>query len=348
MKDNSAVQIDRRLERDDLIVIAGAGGFIAGALARYFHELGYTRIRAVDRKPLPEWYQHVPGVESLSMDLSEKVNAIRAVEGATEVYNLAADMGGMGFIEHFRVECLRSILVNTHLTEASWRAGVKRYFFSSSACAYNTDLQKDPNVRALKESDAYPAMAERGYGWEKLISEMFCQEYWAERGLETHIARFHNIYGPHGTWFGGREKAPAAMCRKVLEALDTGSGTIDIWGDGSQTRSFCFIEDCVLGIDQIMHTDQLIATPINLGSSELISINDLVTMVEHIAGVTLKRTYDPAAPKGVAGRNSDNTFILAVLDWEPHTPLKTGMEKTYAWIAQQYADRKAGKRVVKD
>ena len=348
MKDNSAVKIDRQLGRDDLIVITGAGGFIAGALARYFHELGYTRIRAIDRKPLPEWYQHVPGVESLSMDLSEKENAIRAVEGATEVFNLAADMGGMGFIEHFRVECLRSILVNTHLTEASWRAGVKRYFFSSSACVYNTDLQKDPHVRALKESDAYPAMAERGYGWEKLISEMFCQEYWAERGMETHIARFHNIYGPHGTWFGGREKAPAAMCRKVLEALDTGSGTIDIWGDGSQTRSFCFIDDCVLGIDQIMHSDQLIATPINLGSSELISINDLVGMVEQIAGVTLKRTYDPDAPKGVAGRNSDNAFIRTVLDWEPHTPLKTGMEKTYAWIAQQYADRKAGKRVVKD
>jgi len=348
MKDNSAVKIDRRLDRDDLIVITGAGGFIAGALARHFHELGYTRIRAIDRKPLPEWYQRVPGVESLSMDLSEKVNAVRAVEGATEVYNLAADMGGMGFIEHFRVECLRSVLVNTHLIEASWRAGAKRYFFSSSACAYNTDLQKDPHVRALKESDAYPAMSERGYGWEKLISEMFCQEYWAERGLETHIARFHNIYGPHGTWFGGREKAPAAICRKVIEAQDAGSGTIDIWGDGSQTRSFCFIDDCVLGIDQITHCDQLIATPINLGSSELISINDLVTMVELIAGVKLTRTYDLNAPQGVAGRNSDNTFIRSVLDWEPHTPLSTGMEKTYAWIAQQYADRKAGKRVVKD
>lgn len=348
MKDNSAVEIDRRLDRDDLIVITGAGGFIAGALARHFHELGYTRIRAIDRKPLPEWYQRVPGVESLSMDLSEKVNAVRAVEGATEVYNLAADMGGMGFIEHFRVECLRSVLVNTHLIEASWRAGAKRYFFSSSACAYNTDLQKDPHVRALKESDAYPAMSERGYGWEKLISEMFCQEYWAERGLETHIARFHNIYGPHGTWFGGREKAPAAICRKVIEAQDAGSGTIDIWGDGSQTRSFCFIDDCVLGIDQITHCDQLIATPINLGSSELISINDLVTMVELIAGVKLTRTYDLNAPQGVAGRNSDNTFIRSVLDWEPHTPLRTGMEKTYAWIAQQYADRKAGKRVVKD
>jgi GDP-D-mannose 3', 5'-epimerase len=348
MKTNAQVKIDRKLDRDDLIVIAGAGGFIAGALTRYFHDLGYRRIRAIDRKPLPEWYQRVPGVESLSMDLGEKENAIKAVEGAAEVYNLAADMGGMGFIEHFRVECLRSILVNTHLIEASWRAGVQRYFFSSSACAYNTDLQKDPHVRALKESDAYPAMAERGYGWEKLMSEMFCQEYWAERGLETHIARFHNIYGPHGTWFGGREKAPAAMCRKIIEAKDSGNMAIEIWGDGSQTRSFCFIEDCVLGIDQIMHCDSLIATPINLGSSELISVNELVTMVEEIGGVKLKRSYDLNAPKGVAGRNSDNTMIQEILDWEPKTPLRTGMEKTYAWIEQQYADRKAGKRVVKD
>jgi GDP-D-mannose 3', 5'-epimerase len=338
--------IERRLDRDDLIVITGAGGFIAGSLARYFHDLGYTRIRAIDRKPLPEWYQRVPGVECLSMDLSHEANAIRAVEGATEVYNLAADMGGMGFIERFRVECLRSILVNTHLTEASYRAGVKRYFFSSSACAYNTDLQKSPDVIALKESDAYPAMAERGYGWEKLISEMFCQEYWAERGLETHIARFHNIYGPNGTWFGGREKAPAAMCRKVIEAQDTGDLRIQIWGDGSQTRSFCYIGDCVVGIDRIMHSEALIATPINLGSSELVSINDLVSIVEEIAGVKLERSYDLDAPKGVAGRNSDNTFIQSVLGWEPRTPLRDGMAATYAWIAEQFAARKAGKAVV--
>ena len=340
--------MERQPKKDDLIVIAGAGGFIAGSLTRYFHDLGYTRIRAIDRKPLPQWYQRIPGVECLSMDLGEKENAIRAVEGAVEVYNLAADMGGMGFIEHYRVECLRSILVNTHMIEAAWRAGVQRYFYSSSACAYNTDLQKDPNVLALKESDAYPAMAERGYGWEKLISEMFCEEYWTERGLETHIARFHNIYGPNGTWFGGREKAPAAMCRKVLEALDSGKLAIDIWGDGTQTRSFCFIEDCIYGIDRIMHSPDLIATPINLGSSELISINDLVSMVEEIAGVKLTRTYDPGQPKGVAGRNSDNTFIQQVLGWEPKIPLKTGMRKTYDWISEQYADRKAGKRVVED
>ncbi len=348
MKENAEIQIERKLNRDDLIVITGAGGFIGGALARYFHGLGYTRIRAVDRKPLPEWYQRVPGVECLSMDLSEKENAIRAVVDATEVYNLAADMGGMGFIERFRVECLRSVLINTHLIEAAWRAGVQRYFFSSSACAYNTDLQKRTTVPGLKESDAYPAMAERGYGWEKLISEMFCQEYCAERGLETHIARFHNIYGPNGTWFGGREKAPAAICRKVIEAQDTGKLAIEIWGDGSQTRSFCYIDDCVLGIDQIMHSDRLIATPINLGSSELVSINDLVSMVERIAGVKLKRTYDPNAPKGVAGRNSDNTFIESVLGWEPHLPLREGLARTYRWIGEQYADRKAGKRVVMD
>ncbi|MDR3572327.1 MAG: NAD-dependent epimerase/dehydratase family protein [Anaerolineaceae bacterium] len=336
------------LKPDDLILITGAGGFIGGSLARYFHNQGFTRIRAVDKKPLPAWYQRVPGVECLCMDLTETKNAVRAVEGAVEVYNLAADMGGMGFIERFRVECLRSVLINTNMIEAAYRAGVSRYFFSSSACAYNTLLQQDPNVRALKESDAFPAMAERGYGWEKLISEMFCQEYWAERGLETHIARFHNIYGPNGTWFGGREKAPAAICRKVIEAKDSGYHTIEIWGTGEQTRSFCYIEDCVYGIDRIMHSRDLIATPINLGTSELVSISQLVSYIEEIGGVKLERTYDLNAPKGVAGRNSDNTFIKSVLDWEPCTPLKTGLQKTYAWIEQQYAARKAGQSVVTD
>ena len=330
------------LNKDDQIVITGAGGFIAGGLTRYFHDQGFTRIRAVDKKPLYKWYQRVPGVESLCLDVSDYDNCVRAVEGAREVYNLAADMGGMGFIEHFRIECLRSVLINTNLIEAAYRAGVERYFFSSSACAYNTDLQQDPNVRALKESDAYPAMAERGYGWEKLVSEMFCQEYWAERHMKTFIARFHNVYGPYGTWDGGREKAPAAMCRKVLEAQDSGNYEISIWGDGHQTRSFMYIDDCVRGIDMITHCDDLIATPINLGSSELVSINDLVSVVEGIAGAKLERHYDLDAPKGVAGRNSDNTFIQQVLGWEPNMPLQEGMVKTYAWIKQQYADRKAG------
>jgi GDP-D-mannose 3',5'-epimerase len=336
------------LKKDDLIVIAGAGGFIAGSLTRYFHNKGHTRIRAIDRKPLPDWYQRVPGVESLCMDLSEKDNCIKACEGAVEVYNLAADMGGMGFIERFRIMCLRSILINTHMVEAAQRAGADRYFYSSSACAYNTLLQKDPHVRALKETDAYPAMAERGYGWEKLVSEMFCQEYWAERKFKTMIARFHNVYGPNGTWDGGREKAPAAICRKVIEAKESGDHKITIWGNGEQTRSFMYIDDCVKGIDMIMHCDDLIATPINLGSSELVSINTLTTMAEQIGKVKLKRSYDLNAPQGVAGRNSDNTFIKKVLKWEPKTPLKVGLAKTYAWIEQQYADRKAGKHTVRD
>ena len=334
------------LKSDDLIVIAGAGGFIAGDLARYFHDQGFTRIRAVDKKPLPEWYQRTPGVECLCMDVSEEKNCRRVCEGAAEVYNLAADMGGMGFIERFRIECLRSILINTHMIEAAYRAGAQRYFFSSSACAYNTDLQNDPHCRALKETDAYPAMAERGYGWEKLMSEMFCQEYWAERGMQTAIARFHNVYGPNGTWDGGREKAPAAICRKVIEAKDSGKHQIVIWGDGSQTRSFMYIDDCTRGIDMIMHCDQLVATPINLGSSELISISDLVSMAEDIGHVKLQREYDLNAPKGVAGRNSDNTMIQRILGWEPNTPLRVGLARTYAWIEQQYRDRKAGKRTV--
>ena len=344
VKDNPTAS--SMLKKDDLIVIAGAGGFIAGSLARYFHNQGFTRIRAIDKKPLPEWYQITEGVESLCLDLSDDYNCRKACEGAVEVYNLAADMGGMGFIERFRIECLRSILINTHMIEAAYRAGAQRYFYSSSACAYNVELQKDPNMRALKESDAYPAMAERGYGWEKLMSEMFCQEYRAERGLHTAIARFHNVYGPNGTWDGGREKAPAALCRKVIEAKDTGKHEIVIWGDGHQTRSFMYIDDCTKGIDMIMHCEELIATPINLGSDFLISINDLVSITEKIGGIKLQRHHDMDAPRGVAGRNSDNTFIQQVLGWAPSTPLEEGMKKTYAWIEQQYKDRKAGKRTV--
>src|ERR1700730_11607881 len=283
MKSKQSNGKETELRNRDLIVITGAGGFIGGNLVKYFLSKGFKRIRAVDKKPFDQWYLRFPEVENLQLDCSNEEACKRVCDSAVEVYNLAADMGGMGFIERFRVECLRSILINTHMIEAAYQAGVRRYFFSSSACAYNILLQQDPKVRALKETDAYPAMAERGYGWEKLVSEMFCQEYWAERGLKTFIARFHNVYGPNGTWDGGREKAPAAICRKVVEAIDKKDLRIRIWGTGEQTRSFMYIEDCVKGIDKITHCEKLIGTPINLGSSELVSINDLVSKVEKIA-----------------------------------------------------------------
>jgi GDP-D-mannose 3', 5'-epimerase len=336
------------MSKDILIVITGAGGFIGGNLVKYFSDKGFTRIRAVDKKPVCDWYLCVPGAENLCLDCSHEENCKRVCEGAVQVFNLAADMGGMGFIERFRIECLRSILINTHMIEAAYQAGVDRYFFSSSACAYSTLLQQDANARALKETDAYPAMAERGYGWEKLVSEMFCQEYWAERGMKTLIARFHNVYGPFGTWDGGREKAPAAICRKVIEAIDKNDLRISIWGDGRQTRSFMYIDDCLKGIEMIMHCDELIATPINLGSSELVMINDLVSKVENIADVRLKREYEVNAPRGVAGRNSDNTFIKSVFNWEPNTSLDDGLRHTYTWIKEQYDLRKLENRAAKE
>ena len=340
--------IENHCKKDDLIVVTGAGGFIAGALVRYFKDKGFTNIRAVDRKPLPLWYQRTEGVDNLHLDLTNEEYCKLAVRGAKEVYNLAADMGGMGFIERFRIMCLRSILINTHLIEAACNAGAERYFYASSACAYNTKLQEDPNCRALKETDAYPAFAERGYGWEKLVSEMFCQEYTAERGLKTGIARFHNVYGPWGTWDGGREKVPAALCRKVIEAKEKGAKSIEIWGDGTQARSFMYIDDCVYGIDRIMHSAELNATPVNLGTSEMISVNELSEIAMACGGVKLERDYKLDAPKGVAGRNSDNTFIQSKLGWEPCIPIREGLKKTYEWIESQYNDRKAGKATVKD
>ena len=325
--------MDRSISPTDPILVAGAGGFIGGWLVRYLRENGFATIRAVDIKPFDEWYQRFDDVENRVEDLRSLETCQRAVDGIAHVYNLACDMGGMGFIEANRAACMISVLINTHLLMAGKDAGVKRHFLSSSACVYNIHLQQDAAVTALREEDAYPAMPEDGYGWEKLFSERMCRNFRDDFGIETRIARYHNVYGPHGTYDGGREKAPAAICRKVAAAKLSGRHEIEIWGDGEQTRSFMYIDDCLTGTTKIMESD--ILEPINLGSAELVTINQLVDIVEDIAGVRLTRRYNLDAPKGVRGRNSDNTRILERLDWEPSTPLADGMEKTYAWIYDQ-------------
>ena len=314
------------------ILVAGAGGFIGGHLVKELVKKGHS-VRAVDIKPLNEWYQHTEGVENLVLDLRLRENCYTAVNGYNEVFNLAADMGGMGFIENNKAACMISVLINSHLLIAARDCGIDRFFYASSACVYNGDKQTDTANPGLKESDAYPALAEDGYGWEKLFSERMCRHFREDFGLTTRVARFHNVYGPHGTFDGGREKAPAAISRKVIEASITGKKDITIWGDGHQTRSFMYIDDCVKGILAIMYSD--IIEPLNLGSSEMVSINQLVDIVEDIAGFKLNRKYDLDAPKGVRGRNSENTLIKKYLNWEPSIPLKNGMKKTYNWIKEQ-------------
>lgn len=316
-----------------MIVVCGAGGFIGGHLVQALIQQGDRPVRAVDVKPLDEWYQVSPEAENLVLDLQEKEACFQALYGASEVYNLAADMGGMGFIENNKALCMLSVLINTHLLMAAHAYGVKRFFFSSSACIYPAYRQTTPDVVALKESDAYPAMPEDGYGWEKLFSERMCRHYTEDFGLITRVARYHNVYGPHGTYDGGREKAPAAMCRKVIEAKLSGQHEIEIWGDGNQTRSFMYIDDCVKGTMGIMASD--ITDPLNLGSNQLVTINQLVDIVEAIAGIKLKRTYNLSAPKGVNGRNSDNTLIQELMGWQPSIRLEKGMELTYRWIYDQ-------------
>ena len=327
-------------EKTRLVLVTGAGGFIGGSLVSDLRRQGYTKIRAVDIKPFAEWYQHFDDVDNLSLDLNLKDNCERSADGAYQVFNLAANMGGMGFIERNKALCMLSVLINTHMLQAAQKHGVKKYFYSSSACVYNGDKQRDPNNPGLKEEDAYPALAEDGYGWEKLFSERMCRHFSEDYGLYTRVARFHNVYGPNGTWDGGREKAPAAICRKVIEAKVHGRHDITIWGTGHQTRSFMYIDDCVKGIQMIMNSD--ITVPINLGSSEMVSINQLVDLAEDIGGVKLNRSYDLDAPKGVTGRNSDNTLIQQLLGWEPNIPLRDGLEKTYAWIHEQYLARERG------
>jgi len=324
-------------------VVAGAGGFIGGHLVKRLLQDGHE-VRAVDVKPIDEWYQVHDGADSYTADLSEKDAAYRAVDGAGEVYALAADMGGMGFIENNKAACMLSVLTSTHLLMGARDCHVERFFFSSSACVYAADKQLDTEVTALVESDAYPAMPEDGYGWEKLFTERMCRHFREDFGLQTRVARYHNVYGPNGTWTGGREKAPAAICRKVAMAKLHGDSAIEVWGDGLQTRSFMYIDDCLEGTLRLTRSD--ITEPLNVGSSELVSINEMMDIVCDIAGVELERIHDLSAPQGVRGRNSDNTLINRLMGWEPSISLRKGLERTYDWIENEVlAAAAAGDRV---
>lgn len=314
------------------VLVAGGGGFIGGHLVADLLKQGKT-VRSIDIKPQDEWYQVHPDAENLQADLSLLDAAMSGTEGASEVFMLAADMGGMGFIENNKALCMLSVLTSTHMLQAAQAHGVERYFYSSSACVYAAGKQTDTAVTALVEADAYPAQPEDGYGWEKLFTERMCRHFLEDYGLTTRVARYHNVYGPEGTWTGGREKAPAAVCRKIAEASISGEHHIDIWGDGEQTRSFMFIDDCVQGSQMILAGES--AEPVNLGSSELVSINQLVSIVEKIAGITCERHYQLDAPQGVRGRNSDNTLINEIYGWEPSISLADGLAQTYDWVYDQ-------------
>lgn len=330
--------------RHGTVLVTGAGGFIGGHLVGYLRRLGWRDIRAVDQKDVSEWHQRHPGVDERVLDLREAAACREAASGTSQIYNLAADMGGMGFIETHKAECMLSVLINTHMLMAAKDAGTQRFFFSSSACVYNADKQTATDVTALREEDAYPAMPEDGYGWEKLFSERMCRHFREDYGVVARVARYHNVYGPWGTYDGGREKAPAAICRKVIEAKLSGRHEIEIWGDGEQTRSFMYIDDCLEGSVRLMESG--VEEPINIGSDELVSINRLVDIAEKIGGVKLKRRYKLDAPKGVRGRNSDNAMIGRVLGWAPSIRLEDGLERTYRWIHDQMIGQAAVRRAV--
>lgn len=314
------------------ILVTGAGGFIGGHLVAQLLTDGED-VRAVDCKPLAEWYQVHSAAQNVQGDCSLLETAREVSRGVQYVYNLAADMGGMGFIENNKAACMLTVVSSTHMLMAAQEAGIERFFYSSSACVYAADRQTSADVVALKEEDAYPAQPEDGYGWEKLFTERMARHFREDFGLQTRIARYHNVYGPHGTWDGGREKAPAALARKFAIATLTGNTNLEIWGDGEQTRSFMYIDDCVRGTKEILHGD--LTEPVNLGSSELVSINQMADVLEQISGTVVTRHYKLDAPQGVRGRNSDNTLFRATYGWEPSISLREGLEKTYAWIYNQ-------------
>ena len=313
------------------VLVTGAGGFIGSHMVRYLNDLGYW-VRGVDINH-PE-YQDTVADEFMILDLRRWENCQKATEGIDHVYSFAANMGGIGFIQGtgHDAEIMRdNVLINTHMLDAALERGVERFFYSSSACVYPSYRQEEADITALKESEAFPADPDSDYGWEKLYTELLCKAYARDYGLTTRVARFHNIYGPYGTWEGGREKAPAAISRKVAQTPDGGS--VEVWGDGKQTRSFCYIGDCVEGVYHLMHSD--IDEPLNIGSDEMVTIDELTDIAIAISRKTLAKHYDTSKPQGVRGRNSDNTLIQEQLGWAPSTSLREGMKKTYAWVESQ-------------
>jgi GDP-D-mannose 3',5'-epimerase len=318
------------------VLVTGAGGFIGGHLVDRLLADGHS-VRAVDVKQLDEWHQVHDSAENVIGDCSDPVDAHKMADGTDEIYNLAADMGGMGFIENNKAECMLSVLTSTNMLVAARDAGTKRFFYSSSACVYNGSKQQTADVTALKEEDAYPGDPEDGYGWEKLFSERMARHFREDFGLETRVARYHNVYGPEGTFEGGREKAPAALSRKIAQAKLSGDHTIEVWGDGEQSRSFMYIDDCVRGTREILAGENV--EPVNLGSAELVTINQMIGILEDIAGITVTKNHDLSAPQGVRGRNSDNTMFRSIYGWEPSISLATGLEATYRWIYDQLSSR---------
>jgi nucleoside-diphosphate-sugar epimerase len=313
-------------------LVAGAGGFIGGHLVRSLLADGH-KVVCADVKPLENWFQIFDTNQNYSLDLKEYQNCLNVTRNVDFIYNMACNMGGMGFIENNKAECMLSVLINTNLLRACLVNKVKKYFFSSSACVYNADKQNNSFIEGLKESDAYPAMPEDGYGWEKLFSERMCRHFYEDYGLETRVARYHNVYGPMGTFDGGREKAPAALCRKLIIAKNSREKKIDVWGDGEQTRSFMFIDDCIEGTKKIFESN--CREVLNIGSEEQVSINQMISIIEEIAGYKVVRNYQLDKPKGVRGRSSNNDLVRRKLGWDFKITLKAGLEMTYKWIEKE-------------
>lgn len=330
------------MDSQSKVLVTGAGGFIGGHLVARLLEIGVPSVRCVDIKPISQWQQVHGDCENLVLDLRDSGTCSRSCHGIEIIFNLAADMGGIGFIESHKSDCMRNVLINSNLVQSAMECGADRYFFASSACVYPDYRQREEQTGGLRESDAYPAMPEDGYGWEKLFSERLCRHFLEDHGLQTRVGRLHNVYGPMGAWNDGREKAPAALCRKIAEAQLNGDDTIQVWGDGRQVRSFLNVEDCVNAILWLTASD--CEEPLNIGSEERISIRELVSVIEDIAEHPVKMEFQRNAPCGVNARSSDNTRIGQVLGWQPSIDLWTGLEQTYSWIREQVIAERAGRR----